>query len=137
MGRTRPALDAGFFIFRTDFSEQLAERGSEVPPGAGRRFFDNRMRQWQTLTPAKALVCANHKFLNSVTCQMASLPGTLQKPAREEAACAVSFMVKLLRAYGGCLGANRRRRTWQAAKSFGEPQAGFDPEISEWGNPHR
>jgi len=46
-------------------------------------------------------------------------------------------MVKLLRAYGGCLGANRRRRTWQAAKSFGEPQAGFDPEMSEWGNPSR
>jgi len=34
-------------------------------------------------------------------------------------------MVKLLRAYGGCLGANRRRRTWQAAISLGKPQAGF------------
>jgi len=22
-----------------------------------------------------------------------------------------------------------------AAKSFGEPPAGFDPEMSEWGNP--
>ena len=31
------------------------------------------------------------------------------------------FMVKLLRAYGGCLGARRRRKTWQAAISFGEP----------------
>jgi hypothetical protein len=51
------------------------------------------------------------------------------------ATCWVSFMVKLLRAYGGCLGANRRRRTWQAAISLGEPQAGFDPGISEWGNP--
>jgi len=39
-------------------------------------------------------------------------------------------MVKLLRAYGGCLGANRRRRTWQAAKSLGEPQTGFDPGMS-------
>src|SRR5271155_1699291 len=47
----------------------------------------------------------------------------------------VSFMIKLLRAYGGCLGARRRRRTWQAAISLGEPQAGFDPGISEWGNP--
>jgi hypothetical protein len=45
--------------------------------------------------------------------------------------CWVSFMVKLLRAYGGCLGTNRRRRTWQAAISLGEPQAGFDPGISE------
>ena len=43
--------------------------------------------------------------------------------------------VKILRAYGGCLGGKRRRRTRSTAKSFGEPQAGFDPEISEWGNP--
>jgi hypothetical protein len=43
--------------------------------------------------------------------------------------------VKLLRAYGGCLGARRRRRAWLAALSFGEPLAGFDPEIPEWGNP--
>ena len=42
-------------------------------------------------------------------------------------------MVKLLRAHGGCLGRRRRRKTWQAAISFGEPQAGIDPEISEWG----
>ena len=42
--------------------------------------------------------------------------------------------VKILRAYGGCLGAKSRRRTRSTAKSFGEPQAGFDPEISEWGN---
>ena len=47
------------------------------------------------------------------------------------------FMVKLLRVDGGCLGAERRRRTWQAAISFGERQARFDPEISEWGNPTR
>ena len=130
----RPALDAGFFIFRTVFRKK---NRTDVSPGARRKFFDNRMRQWQTQPPVKAGVYANHKFLNSVTCQMASLPGALRRPEREDAACAVSFMVKLLRAYGGCLGANRRRRTWQAAKSFGEPQAGFDPEISEWGNPHR
>ena len=42
---------------------------------------------------------------------------------------------KLRRAYGGCLGSQRRRRTWTAAKSSGEPLTGFDPEISEWGNP--
>jgi hypothetical protein len=35
--------------------------------------------------------------------------------------------VKLQRAYGGCLGAMGRRRTWQAAKSHGEPHAGIDP----------
>jgi hypothetical protein len=47
------------------------------------------------------------------------------------------LMVKLLRAHGGCLGVERRRRAWLAAKSFGEPQAGVDPEIPEWGNPAR
>ena len=45
------------------------------------------------------------------------------------------IVVKLLRAYGGCLGAGRRRRTWQAAKSLGELQASVDPGVSEWGNP--
>ena len=33
------------------------------------------------------------------------------------------FRFKLLRAYGGCLGTERRRRTWQAAKSYGKVQA--------------
>ena len=45
------------------------------------------------------------------------------------------FMVKLLRVDGGCLGTERRRRTWQAAICLGERQARFDPGISEWGNP--
>src|SRR4030095_9008198 len=44
------------------------------------------------------------------------------------------FVVKLLRANGGCLGAGKRRRTWQAAISLGEPQAGIDPGMSERGN---
>ena len=35
--------------------------------------------------------------------------------------------IKLQRAQGGCPGTIRRRRTWQAAKSYGEPQAGIDP----------
>ena len=43
--------------------------------------------------------------------------------------------IKRTRAQGGCQGTKRRRRTWQAAKSKGEPQAGIDPLISEWGNP--
>ena len=42
---------------------------------------------------------------------------------------------KLLRAYGGCLGAKCRRRTWDTAKSLGEPCTGDDPGMSEWGNP--
>ena len=40
-----------------------------------------------------------------------------------------------VRAHGGCLGADRRGRTWQAAKSQGEPHAGVEPWMSEWGNP--
>ena len=47
----------------------------------------------------------------------------------------IRFMAKLLRVYGGCLGTGRRRRTWQATICLGEPRAGYDPGISEWGNP--
>ena len=46
-------------------------------------------------------------------------------------------VVKLERVCGGCLGAERRRRTWPAAISSGEVQATFDPEISECGNAMR
>ena len=41
----------------------------------------------------------------------------------------------VLRVFGGCLGAERRRRTWYAAISRGEVRTTFDPRISEWGNP--
>ena len=41
---------------------------------------------------------------------------------------------KVERAHGGCLGRRSRRRTQQAAKSLGEPRAGLEPGISEWGN---
>jgi hypothetical protein len=49
---------------------------TEVPPGAEPRFFDNRMRQWQTLAPAKVPVCANHKFLISAICTNGELAGS-------------------------------------------------------------
>ena len=49
--------------------------------------------------------------------------------------CSSLAKVKIKRAYGGCLGARRRRRTRQAAKRHGELQASMDPWISEWGNP--
>ena len=39
------------------------------------------------------------------------------------------------RAFGGCLGTKRRRRTWYAAKSGGEARTAIDPSMSEWGNP--
>jgi len=44
-------------------------------------------------------------------------------------------VVKLIRAYGGYLGTQRRRRTWRPTKSSGELEASIDPEVSEWGNP--
>ena len=47
------------------------------------------------------------------------------------------IIVKLIRAIGGCLGIDRRRRTCKSAKSFGELIRSEDPEISEWGNPLR
>ena len=47
------------------------------------------------------------------------------------------LVVKLVRALGGCLGVRRRRRTWLAAISHGEPQAGVELWMSEWGNPLR
>ena len=46
-----------------------------------------------------------------------------------------SIKIKRRRAQGGCQGTKHRRKTWPAAKSHGEPQAGFDPWMSEWGNP--
>ena len=45
----------------------------------------------------------------------------------EEIGLRIDEKIKLQRAQGGCPGTIRRRRTWQAAKSYGEPQAGTDP----------
>ncbi len=45
--------------------------------------------------------------------------------------------VKLERAHGGCLGVERRRRTWTAAISLGELLTSFDPGISECENARR
>jgi hypothetical protein len=47
----------------------------------------------------------------------------------------LSVWIKRWRASGGCLGVERRWRTWHAAKSCGEMRAIVDPQISEWGNP--
>ena len=42
---------------------------------------------------------------------------------------------KRQKAHGGCLGVKGRGRTWHTAKSLGEPCAGGEPGMSEWGNP--
>ena len=44
---------------------------------------------------------------------------------------------KRKKANGGCPGIKSRRRTWYTAKSIGEPCAGNEPVMSEWGNPAR
>jgi hypothetical protein len=44
-------------------------------------------------------------------------------------------VIKLQRAIGGCLGAESRRRAWRTTIRPGEPRAGTDPGIPEWGNP--
>ena len=44
-------------------------------------------------------------------------------------------VVKLIRANGGYLGTQRRRRTWLPTKYSGELEANIEPEVSEWGNP--
>jgi hypothetical protein len=63
--------------------------------------------------------------------------GVRQSDSERELNACLRDKVKLQRAHGGCLGNERRRRTWTAAISFGEPLTGFDPEISEWDNPRR
>ena len=45
--------------------------------------------------------------------------------------------VKQRKAQGGCLGTKGRRKTRQAAKSCGEGHMPSDPQVSEWGDPHR
>jgi hypothetical protein len=47
----------------------------------------------------------------------------------------LNLLAKLLRATGGCLGINRRRRTCLPTIIFGELEESIDPEDSEWGNP--
>jgi hypothetical protein len=59
---------------------------------------------------------------------------THEKIGRKELS-SLHHVEKLLRAHGGCLGAKRRRRTWDTAKSLGKPCTGVDPGMSEWGNP--
>jgi hypothetical protein len=45
------------------------------------------------------------------------------------------YMIKRISAYDECLGSQRRRRTWQPAKSPGKLATNVDPGMSEWGNP--
>ena len=65
-------------------------------------------------------------------------PGREVWPKREEflkASGREAPIAKRIRAHDGCLGIRRLRRTRKTATSSGEPSTGFDPEVSEWGNP--
>jgi hypothetical protein len=60
----------------------------------------------------------------------------LAKPLRSTKKVKLAnLVVKLIRADGGYLGTQRRRRTWLPTKHSGELEASIEPEISEWGNP--
>jgi hypothetical protein len=48
-----------------------------------------------------------------------------QPAARRTAPPAITITVKIVRAYGGCLGTRSRRRAWTAAISRGEPLNGL------------
>ena len=50
---------------------------------------------------------------------------------RFEARNITFFKFKEIRAYGGYLGIQRRRRTWLPMKRFGKLETSYDPEISE------
>lgn len=59
---------------------------------------------------------------------------TLTTEKVESRFCRVTH-VKLLRAYGGCLGVKGRRRAWLAAISPGEPQVGIISGDTRMGKP--
>ena len=94
-----------------------------VLPGAGHSVsFSGSVDPERTLTTAQ-----REKIQEKASCNR-------RRPEREEAGGKEANglrikrrEIKLQRAQGGCPGTIRRRRTWQAAKSYGEPQAGTDP----------
>jgi hypothetical protein len=73
----------------------------------------------------------------SIASTLRSRLGVRHSNSERELNACLRDKVKLQRAHGGCLGDERRRRTWTAAKSSGKPLTGRDPEISEWDNPSR
>ena len=114
-----------------------AGRAPGLQPG-GQRFDPAHLHQgwgWPGHWPPAAFLGFRAEA-SSAPCSLTTESRELAETGSVELRSELSQVsVKLLRAYGGCLGASRRRRTWPAAISLGEPLAGFDPGISEWGNP--
>src|SRR5690242_15382087 len=95
---------------------RAAPPGRVSPGHAGRPFFENR-------------ICASRQVLRSCEVELtaAALDPGLRRSEGNKARSSRSedtrreTMTKLQRAHDGCLGDRRRRRTWVAAKSVGEP----------------
>ena len=58
-----------------------------------------------------------------------------KKVKKEQTSTSPYYNVKIIRAFGGCLGVKGRRKARYTAKSLGESCAGEDPGVPEWGNP--
>ena len=65
----------------------------------------------------------------------ASRKRTKEQKNEEQTSTSPYQNVKIQRAFGGCLGVKGRRKAWYTAKSLGEPCAGEEPRVPEWGNP--
>ena len=115
--RIGPALDAGFFIFGSKCFRTFRQardalggtqgRGSLTTEEAGK----NAKRFAPTFVGTNAKLFSPQVLLERANSgkKKANYPhGTSAKKQVAAATCRVSFMVKLLRAYGGCLGARRR-----------------------------
>jgi hypothetical protein len=90
----------------------LASRGT-APHRAVRPYFDNQIRRVRRASHSEVSRDSDLRRIWISTSNMAPLELLLGRP---------EFRVtKLQRACGGCLGSRRRRRTWVAAISYGEP----------------
>ncbi len=80
-------------------------------------------REWKAKRPSRG--AGRTSAGDPALYQRHSAPGLMRTRRRR---VEIQFLritwMKLQRAYGGCLGVKRRRRTWNTAKSLGEPCAG-------------
>ena len=135
-------------------SREKAQRGTgELIPRSIRSQRDRQNKKRRTASPDQLLIQIARKILYRLqgpagrtltTAQQRSkdsIKGQLQVhrkmygKRKQLVSGSSDEKIKLQRAQGGCPGTIRRRRTWQAAISCVEPQAGIDTQISEWGNP--
>ena len=80
-----------------------------------------------TLTTAQRVIQYEGQLQNGVMAAFGRRQANDFKVTKQLVSGSSDEKIKLIRAQGGCQGTIRRRKTWQAAKSYGEPQAGNDP----------